>query len=265
MVIIGNTVSQPKEGATVGVCGLSSIATHSIQCSNQVRVQRGIWQKWKDFNGHFDYYIYHVNLHHVICIKRPDTQAALDIDLIITEIAGTKFWLIRIREAEWKPEKSRVNRSKHTWHAAAALKAVKVFSSHFNTWNVFNNCSTFTKGVIGFMADPKKKEECQCEPITDDFDKLSTFGEQIGVELMYMTSNEAREPIPPQEEDKEEPVGEHIREGPIHQQTWEENETAFQENDTRNTDAYPVTEGIPLSTVTKDEGSMKIIEKMNNE
>ena len=55
--------------------------------------------------------------------------------------------------------------------------------------------STFVKGVVGFriMADSDKRAEYECEPITDDFDRLSSFGASIGVELMYMMSKEAQE------------------------------------------------------------------------
>ena len=56
------------------------------------------------------------------------------------------------------------------------------------------------------MADSDKRAEYECEPITDDFDRLSSFGASIGVELMYMTSKEAVESIPSQEEGEEEPL-----------------------------------------------------------
>ena len=201
------TVSQSNEStATVtGACEICSIAAHTIRCSNEVHVQRVLWQKWKDFNDHFDYYIYRVKFHYIICVQRRDTQASLAIDLVVNQV--TKAWHIRVQEAEWKPGNWRVHTSKHKWHAAAALKAVHKFATDFDKWAIIaNNCKTFAKGVVGFMSDSENRTEYECEPITDDFDRLSSFGASIGVELMYMTSKEAVQSIPSQEEGEEEPL-----------------------------------------------------------
>ena len=157
------------------MCEISSIISRSVKCSNEIYIQRGVWQKWKDFNNQFDYYIYHVKFHYVICIQRRDTQATLALDLIVNHINST--WYIRVREVEWKPGNWTVKTSKHKWHAAAALKAVHAFATSFAEWKVVaNNCSSWATGVVGFMSDDKKRELYECEPITDDFDKLSTFG-----------------------------------------------------------------------------------------
>ena len=187
------------------MCEICSIAAHTVHCSNEVHVQRGLWQKWKDFNGHFDYYIYRVKFHYIICLQRRDTQDSVAIDLVVNNV--NKTWHIRVREAEWRPGNWTVHKSKHTWHAAAALKAVQASATDFDKWSIIaNNCSDFTKGVVEFMADSKKREEYECEPITDDFDRLSSFGASIGVELMYMTSKEVVKPFPSQEEGEEEPL-----------------------------------------------------------
>ena len=122
------------------------------------------------------------------------------------------------------------------------------------------------------MAKAGTREKYECEPITDDFDKLSTFGASIGVELMYMSRTEAVEPIPPQEEGEEEPGSE----GPIEQNnegidknnTPEGNGAGFnmvengsprKKNDTENV----VTEGV--SNLMRCDEGLKMVEKMNNE
>ena len=129
-----------------------------------------------------------------------------------------------MHEVEWKPRNWEVKRSKHT--IVIALKAVHAFATNFNEWKVLaNNCSSWAIGVVGFMSDDKKREKYECEPITDDFDKLSTFGASIGVELMYLSSTEAAEPIPSQEEGEEETFEdqeEHRSDGPIVQENMEE-------------------------------------------
>ena len=201
-MVIANSGSEPKVTVT-SQCDICSIAIRTIQCSNEVHVQRGLWQKWIDFNDHFDYYIYRVKFHYIICVQRRDTQASLAIDLVVNQ--ETKAWHIRVQEAEWRPGNWTVHKSKHKWHAAAALKAVQTFAKGFDKWSIIaNNCSTFVKRIVEFMADSKKRAEYECEPITDDFDRLSSFGASIGVELMYMTSKEVVKPIPSQEEGEEE-------------------------------------------------------------
>ena len=225
---------------------------------------------WKDFNDHFDYYIYRVKFHSVICIQRQDTKAALAIDLVVNH--NTKKWYIRVREVEWKPGNLTVRRSKHTWHAAAALKAVKSFTVDFDKWNIIlNNCGTFAEGVIKFMANAETRASFECEPIADDFDKLSSFGASLGVEVTFLTSKEVVEPIPPQEDGEEE----HINDGPIHQEDYmDKSDTAHGENNpkdavdngTTHTDEETMDIGIRLNALQmeKDKESLKMIEKANN-
>ena len=181
----------------------SSYIVHSAQCGNEVCIQRGLWQKWKDFNDHFECYTFHAKLfHYVICIQRCDTGATVTIDLVVSK-AESK-WYIRVREAEWKPGNRNVTLSKHKWHAAAALNAVHTFGPEFGKWTaIANNCSTWAKGVVGFLSDDEMRKQCECEPITDDFDKLSSFGDSIGVELTYLSSRQAREVLPQPEEEEE--------------------------------------------------------------
>ena len=207
---IGNQISSsgPQEGPAVSQsaegCHYCSILAHSAQCGNEVRIQRGLWQKWKDFNDHFEYYTFRAKLfHYVICIRRCDTGATVTIDLVVSK-AESK-WYIRVREAEWKPGNRNVTLSKHKWHAAAALNAVHTFGPEFGKWTaIANNCSTWAKGVVGFMSNDEMRKKCECEPITDDFDKLSSFGDSIGVELTYLSSRQAREVLPQPEEEEEE-------------------------------------------------------------
>ena len=139
----------------------------------------------------------------MICIRRCDTGATVTIDLVVSK-AESK-WYIRVREAEWKPGNRNVTLSKHKWHAAAALNAVHTFGPEFGKWTaIANNCSTWAKGVVGFMSNDEMRKKCECEPITDDFDKLSSFGDSIGVELTYLSSRQAREVLPQPEEEEEE-------------------------------------------------------------
>ena len=273
-LIIGSTASKENQAAAaVGVCEICSIAASSVQCSNEIHVQRGLWQKWKDFNDRFDYYIYRLKLHSVICIQRQDTKAALAIDLVVKQ--NTKKWYIRVREVEWKPGNWKVHKSKHAWHAAAALKAVQSYTVDFDKWNIVNNCGTFVKGVIERMADAEKRASYECEHITDDFDKLSSFGASLGVEVTFLTSKEAVEPIPPQEEGEEED----INDGPINQEDFvERSDTAYREdnskdamdNGTTHTDEETTdvgTEGVRLNAwqTEKYNESLKKTEEANNE
>jgi hypothetical protein len=168
-----------------------------------------VWQKWKDFHDHFEYYLFRVKLfHYAICIRRRDTHATLTIDLVVKKAnsnskADSK-WYIRVREAEWEPGNQNVSTSKHKWHAAAALMAAHTFSPKFGDWTaIANNCNTWVKGVVGFMGDDNRRGQCDCDPITDDFDHLRSFGESIGVELTYLSSTEAKRYLPqPEEDDK---------------------------------------------------------------
>ena len=89
-------------------------------------------------NNHFCYYIYRVIFHYIrsiiICVQRRDTQASLAIDLVVNQ--ETKTWHIRVQDAEWKPGNWRVHKSKHMWHAAAALIAVQTFAKGFDKWSI---------------------------------------------------------------------------------------------------------------------------------
>ena len=193
------------------------IATRA-KCANEVRVQRGVWQKWKDFNDHCDYYVVRMkNMHNMVCIRRRDTNATLGIDLVVAAQAGaTKEesdleWYIRIREMEWRPGNRTVYTSKHKWHAAAALKALHTYAPKFGNWKaIFNNCSTWVKGVVEFMKDDNKREQCECEPIVDDFDQLSSFGASLGVELTYLKFSEIdhdeQPQVHPEVDEPEEPA-----------------------------------------------------------
>lgn len=187
------------------VCEICSVLGHSAECGNEIRVQSGVWQNWKDFHDHFEYYLFRVKLfHYAICIRRRDTHATLIIDLVVKKASSKDSkWYIRVREAEWKPGNRTISTSKHKWHAAAALKAVHMYSPKFGDWTaIANNCNTWVKGVVGFMGDNDRRGQCDCEPITDDFDHLRSFGESIGVELTYLSSTEAKQRLPQPEDDE---------------------------------------------------------------
>ena len=157
---------------------------------------------------------------------------------------------------EWRPGKWTVHKSKHKWHAAAALKAVQTFAKVFDKWSIIaNNCSTFVKGVVGFMSDSDKRAEHECEPITDDFDRLSSFGASIGVELMYMTSKEVVKPFPSQDEGEEE--------------KWEKNDHGDTLAATGVTGERITTHELEVKNMHEVQQeykeNMKMIEKSNNE
>jgi hypothetical protein len=143
------------------------------------------------------------NMHNMVCIRRCDTEATLGIDLVVFDVDKTtcepekdREWCIRIRETEWKPGNRTVHTSKHKWHAAAALKALHTYAPKFGNWKaVVNNCNTWVKGVVEFMKDDNKRLQCECEPIVDDFDRLSSFGASLGVELTYLKSSEVNQPL----------------------------------------------------------------------
>lgn len=191
--IIGAAIYRPFE--------VSTLCAGSAKCANEVRVQRGIWQKWKDFNDHCDYYVVQMkNMHNMVCIRRRDTNATLAIDLVVDMNSNKpdqeKEWYTRIRETEWRPGNRTVYTSKHKWHAAAALKALHTYAPKFGDWKaVVNNCSTWVKGIVEFMKDDNKREQCECEPIADDFDRLSSFGASLGVELTYLKASEVEQPL----------------------------------------------------------------------
>ena len=187
------------------MCEICSVLAHSAECGNEIRVQSGVWQKWKDFHNHFEYYLFRVRLfHYAICIQRRDTLATLTIDLVVKRAKSKDSkWYIRVRESEWEPGNRNISTSKHKWHAAAALKAVHTFSPKFGDWTaIANNCNTWVKGVVGFMSDDDRRGQCDCEPITDDFDHLRSFAESIGVELTYLSSTEAKQRLPQPEDDE---------------------------------------------------------------
>ena len=208
------------------VCEFCSVLAHSAECGNEIRVQSGVWSKWKDFHDHFEYYLFRVKLfHYAICIRRCDTYATLTIDLMVNRAKSKSDskWYIRVRESEWEPGKRNISISKHKWHAAAALMAVHTFSPKFGDWTaIANNCNTWVKGVVGFMSDDDRRGQCDCEPITDDFDHLRSFGESIGVELTYLSSVEAKQRLP-QPEDDDQLQGE-LGEDPINQEADDHNE-----------------------------------------
>lgn len=187
------------------------MVAESAKCANEVRVQRGVWQKWKDFNDHCDYYVVRMkSMHNMVCIRRCDTNATLGIDLVVDITKPEREWYTRVRETEWRPGNRAVYTSKHKWHAAAALKALHTYSPKFGDWKaIINNCNTFVKGVVEFMKDDNKREQCECEPIVDDFDRLSSFGASLGVELTYLKTSEVEQPlIHPEIDEPEEPADE---------------------------------------------------------
>ena len=173
------------------------MVAESAKCANEIRVQRGVWQKWKDFNDHCDYYMVRMkNMHNMVCIRRRDTNATLAIDLVVDMTKPEREWYTRIRETEWRPGNRSVYTSKHKWHAAAALKALHTYGPKFGDWKaILNNCNTWVKGIVEFMKDDNKRAQCECEPIVDDFDRLSSFGASLGVELTYLKSNEVEQPL----------------------------------------------------------------------
>ena len=185
------------------------MVAESAKCANEVRVQRGVWQKWKDFNDHCDYYMVRMkNMHNMVCIRCRDTNATLAIDLVVDMTKPQREWYTRVRETEWRPGNRSVHTSKHKWHAAAALKALHTYGPKFGDWKaILNNCNTWVKGIVEFMKDDNKREQCECEPIVDDFDRLSSFGASLGVELTYLKSNEVEQPlIHPEVDEPEEPA-----------------------------------------------------------
>ena len=185
---------------------MSTMVAKSAKCANEVRVQRGVWQKWKDFNDHCDYYVVRMkNMHFMVCIRRRDTNATLAIDLVVDTDKPENEWYTRVRETEWKPGNRYVNTSKHKWHAAAALKALHTYAPKFGDWKaILNNCNTWVKGIVEFMKDDNKRAQCECEPIADDFDRLSSFGASLGVELTYLKSSEVKQPLTHPEVDEPE-------------------------------------------------------------
>ena len=185
------------------------MVAESAKYANEVRVQRGVWQNWKDFNDHCDYYMVRMkNMHNMVCIRRRDTSATLAIDLMVDMTKPEREWYTRVRETEWRPGNRPVYTSKHKWHAAAALKALHTYGPKFGDWKaILNNCNTWVKGIVEFMKDDNKREQCECEPIVDDFDRLSSFGASLGVELTYLKSSEVKQPlIHPEVDEPEEPA-----------------------------------------------------------
>ena len=75
-------------------------------------------------------------------------------------------------------------RSRHPWHAAAVLKAIQSFVADFDKWSALaGNSNSFEDGLVWFMSDDDRRVECECEQISDDLDKLSTYAASIGVDL----------------------------------------------------------------------------------
>ena len=200
---IGNGISTPLHVSTMIATGQGS-----AKCANEIRVQRGIWQKWKDFNDSVDYYEVHMKYHYMVCIRRRDTNATLAVDLVVDMNKQEREWYTRVRETEWRPGNRTVYTSKHKWHAAAALKALHTYAPKFGDWKaVVNNCSTWVKGIVDFMKDDNKREQCECEPIINDFDRLSSFGASLGVELTYLKASEVKQPLVlPEADEPEEPA-----------------------------------------------------------
>ena len=125
----------------------------------------------------------------MICILREVTKAALAIDLVVDKDALK--WHVRVTETEWKPGNLMMElKSWHRWHAAAALKALQSFVADFDKWSALaGNSNSFEDGLVWFMSDDDRRAECECEQITDDLDKLSTYAASFGVDLTYMTDS----------------------------------------------------------------------------
>lgn len=274
IIFITGCIAKKETASVVDACVICSIITRTIKFSGEIRVQRGIWQKWKDFNDHFDYYIYRANFHSVICIQRRDTQVSLAIDLVVD--SPSSVWYIRVRETEWKPGNRSVYQSRNKWHAAAALKALQPFIDNFKWDALCNNCSTFIKEMVGYMGNDEKREDYECEPITDDFDKLSSFGESLGIELMYINSRELEQKsLPSQDEGREEGleyIGEHINDGPIHQtQVDEDDDTSTSNRSEENRNGKNDEGGLAAEFKqvgemdTYDKDLMNVVDEVNNE
>ena len=160
----------------------------SASFSNEVRLEKGVWNLWKDVNGRFEYYKYQGHMHKAVCIRRIDTGDALNIDLVVD--ANESKWYVRVRKAEWNPERQEVCMSKHTWHPAAALKALHLFVPKFGKWEmVTNNCFDFVKGLVGSMVNDERRQEVECEPILD-FEEFIMFAEKLDFEVCYMKREE---------------------------------------------------------------------------
>jgi hypothetical protein len=209
----------------------------SAKYANEVRVQRGVWQKWKDFDDHCDYYVVRMkNMHNMVCIRRRDTNATLGIDLVVDMTKPEREWYTRVRATEWRPGNRTVCTSKHKWHAAAALKALHTYGPKFGNWKAIpNNCSAWVKGVVEFMKDDNKREQCECEPIVDDFDQLSTFGASLGVELTYLRNSEVEQPLVHPEIDEPEKPADERDDSPQEHRSGPDQSMQLIENDTGTT------------------------------
>ena len=215
------------------------------------------------------------NMHFMVCIRRRDTNATLAIDLVVDTDKSKRKWYPRVCETEWKPGNRCVYTSKHKWHAAAALKALHTYAPKFGDWTaIINNCNTWGKGVVEFMKDDNKRAQCECEPIVDDFDRLSLFGASLGVELTYLKSSEVKQPLThPEVDEPEEPTDQsELEEVQKHRgQNQSMNLKGNGENDDgtltteRETNTTEFNGGEAESTMTKEiDGKGQNIDDLNN-
>lgn len=163
--------------------------------SNQIFVHENVWEKFGNYNGHFQYYIFQrgtiplLIYHRALCVRKSesDDEHALKIDLVAYYLPEKKnaYWKIVIKPTKWTPERrvlfTNVYNSTQTWHAAKVLKVYSEYSHKFGVYELgFKNCITFTNEFPAYMYTFKETSPI---PIVKDFNDLQHYASNLGLKI----------------------------------------------------------------------------------
>lgn len=142
--------------------GLPCSPGDHLDFESNIIIDRGLYEEYNNFQGHFEYYVIRDNLHGAICTRRADgvrTNTGCLTELLIHNPSRRKQeWFIQIRRHPWNPgEKGMMTgtlgTSRHQWNVMTAMDAVAKHARAFGKYNpIRRNCRHFVEELRDSMV-----------------------------------------------------------------------------------------------------------------
>ena len=178
-----------SHGKTNDAKQVSSVSYVYAENSEKVIIDSEVWKTWGNFYGHLEYYLYCAKSgllwHYGLCVRQPGTNNVLRIDLSVC--IPSSQWYVRVVKSEWRPTNEEIKRSRHDWHAAAILRAAKLFGEKFSYWHILlNNCGHWSNGIVRYMQDDENYKKVQCEQV-GNLEEFLELAVKLGMDVNVKT------------------------------------------------------------------------------
>ena len=154
------SVAHPSKVSSNVVQSMSAAAYSKYPYAPHVKFQFDVWEKFKDYEGKVEYYLFGRMLGHGgLCFRIPDTDTIAQAELVVSELDayhGQMRWYILVKKTnKWKPKsEADVQISKHAWHAGTVLHMAHKFAQVFKSYHaLFNNCNAWKKKVVAYLRE----------------------------------------------------------------------------------------------------------------